>query len=99
MKLCEDKTILIEWKETVGINAIGAIISYILGVFIVPLVIAFSKKEGLVDLPNERRWCCNMAKYNANVFVLSFVKLLSLRKSFIRAVIRWFFNVPVRTNR
>ena len=55
MKLCEDKTILIEWKETVGINAIGAIISYILGVFIVPLVIAFSKKEGLVDLPNERK--------------------------------------------
>ena len=30
-------------------------ISYILGVFIVPLVISFSKKEGLVDIPNERK--------------------------------------------
>lgn len=30
-------------------------ISLILGVFIVPLVIAYSKKEGLVDLPNERK--------------------------------------------
>ncbi len=27
----------------------------ILGVFIIPLVIAFSKKEGLVDMPNERK--------------------------------------------
>ncbi len=36
-------------------NIIGAIISYILGVFLVPFVIAFSKKEGLVDLPNERK--------------------------------------------
>lgn len=29
--------------------------SYIIGVFIVPLVIAFSKKEGLVDMPGERK--------------------------------------------
>lgn len=34
---------------------IGAVISYILGVFIVPWVINFSKKEGLVDVPNERK--------------------------------------------
>lgn len=31
------------------------IIAYILGVFLVPLVISFSKKEGLVDVPNERK--------------------------------------------
>lgn len=39
----------------VQVHIIGAIISLILGVFIVPLVIAYSKKEGLVDLPNERK--------------------------------------------
>ena len=31
------------------------VISYLLGVFIVPLVIEVSKKQGLVDLPNERK--------------------------------------------
>ena len=36
-------------------HIIGTIIAYIFGVFLVPLVIAFSKKEGLVDLPNERK--------------------------------------------
>lgn len=36
-------------------HVIGTIIAYIFGVFIVPLVISFSKKEGLVDLPNERK--------------------------------------------
>ena len=55
IQLCEGRTILIEWSETVGINVIGAVISYILGVFIVPMVIAFSKKEGLVDMPGERK--------------------------------------------
>lgn len=34
---------------------IGAIISYLLGVFIVPLVISYSKKQGLIDKPNERK--------------------------------------------
>ena len=34
---------------------IGAFISYLIGVFIVPFVIEFSQKEGLVDLPNERK--------------------------------------------
>lgn len=52
MKIREDRTIIIKLPES---NIIGAIISYILGVFIVPFVIAFSKKEGLVDLPNERK--------------------------------------------
>ena len=36
-------------------HIIGTIIAYIFGVFLVPLVINFSKKEGLVDLPNERK--------------------------------------------
>ena len=36
-------------------HVIGTIIAYIFGVFLVPLVISFSKKEGLVDLPNERK--------------------------------------------
>ena len=36
-------------------HIIGTIIAYIFGVFLVPLVIKFSKKEGLVDLPNERK--------------------------------------------
>lgn len=36
-------------------HIIGAFISYLLGVFIVPFVIDFSQKEGLVDLPNERK--------------------------------------------
>ncbi len=36
-------------------HIVGTIISYLLGVFIVPLVIAFSKKKGLVDKPGERK--------------------------------------------
>jgi len=36
-------------------HIIGAFISYLIGVFIVPMVIEFSQKEGLVDLPNERK--------------------------------------------
>ena len=36
-------------------HVIGTIIAYIFGVFLVPLVINYSKKEGLVDLPNERK--------------------------------------------
>ncbi|MCD8023909.1 MAG: undecaprenyl/decaprenyl-phosphate alpha-N-acetylglucosaminyl 1-phosphate transferase [Candidatus Gastranaerophilales bacterium] len=36
-------------------HIIGAIIAYILGVFIVPIVIYFSDKAGLVDVPNERK--------------------------------------------
>ena len=33
----------------------GAFISYLLGVFIVPFVIDWSQREGLVDVPNERK--------------------------------------------
>ena len=36
-------------------HILGAFISYLIGVFIVPLVIEFSQKEGLVDLPGERK--------------------------------------------
>lgn len=36
-------------------HILGAFISYIIGVFIVPLVIEFSQREGLVDMPNERK--------------------------------------------
>lgn len=39
----------------VHVHIIAAIISYLLGVFIVPLVIAYSKKQGLIDEPNERK--------------------------------------------
>ena len=34
---------------------LGAFISYLLGVFIVPFVIDWSQKGGLVDVPNERK--------------------------------------------
>jgi len=36
-------------------HILGTVIAYIFGVFLVPLVISFSKKEGLVDIPNERK--------------------------------------------
>ena len=36
-------------------HVIGAIISYLLGVFIVPFVIYYSAKKGLIDKPNARK--------------------------------------------
>lgn len=36
-------------------HIIGTAIAYLIGVCLVPLVINFSKKEGLVDVPNERK--------------------------------------------
>ncbi len=36
-------------------HIIGAITAYLLGVFIVPIVIYYSDKKGLVDVPNERK--------------------------------------------
>lgn len=36
-------------------HILGAIIAYLLGVFIVPIVIYYSDKMGLVDVPNERK--------------------------------------------
>ena len=48
----EDRTIIIKLTQA---HIIGAFISYLIGVFIVPFVIEFSQKEGLVDLPNARK--------------------------------------------
>ncbi len=36
-------------------HVLGTIIAYLLGIFIVPLVIYFSKKNNLIDVPNERK--------------------------------------------
>ena len=36
-------------------NIIGTIIAFILGLFIVPMVIAYSEKKGLMDLPGGRK--------------------------------------------
>ena len=36
-------------------NIIGTVIAFILGLFIVPLVIAYSEKKGLMDKPSERK--------------------------------------------
>ena len=36
-------------------NIIGAVIAFILGLFIVPMVIAYSEKKGLMDLPGGRK--------------------------------------------
>ena len=36
-------------------HIMGTVIAYLIGVCLVPLVISFSKKEGLVDVPNERK--------------------------------------------
>lgn len=36
-------------------HVLGTIIAYLLGIFIVPLVIYYSKKNNLIDVPNERK--------------------------------------------
>jgi len=36
-------------------HILGTIIAYLLGIFIVPCVIYFSQKNGLIDVPNERK--------------------------------------------
>ena len=36
-------------------HILGTIIAYLIGVCLVPMVISFSKKEGLVDMPNARK--------------------------------------------
>lgn len=36
-------------------NIIGTVIAFITGLFLVPLIIAFSEKQGLLDKPNERK--------------------------------------------
>ena len=36
-------------------HVLGTIIAFLLGIFIVPCVMYFSAKKGLVDVPNERK--------------------------------------------
>lgn len=64
-------------------NIIGAVIAFIIGLFLVPLIISFSEKKGLLDKPDERKihshpvprlggiaiWVCT---------ILSFVALILL---------------------
>lgn len=64
-------------------HIIGAVISFLLSIFIVPAVIYFSKKQGLVDQPGERKihehpiprlggvavWCSTMLTFLFLVFL------------------------------
>ena len=64
-------------------NIIGAVIAFIIGLFLVPLIISFSEKKGLLDKPDERKihshpvprlggvaiWVCT---------ILSFISLILL---------------------
>ena len=82
-------------------HVIGTVIAYLIGVCLVPLVISFSKKEGLVDVPNERKihtkpisriggvaiWASTMLTF------LCLHELLSIRKSSFRNSSGRFFNV------
>ena len=36
-------------------NIIGTIIAFVTGLFLVPVIISFSEKQGLLDKPNERK--------------------------------------------
>lgn len=42
-------------KQLNHAHVIGTVIAYLIGVCLVPLVINYSKKEGLVDIPDERK--------------------------------------------
>ena len=73
-------------------NIIGTVIAFILGIFIVPLVISFSEKQGLMDKPDERKihshpiprlggvsiWVCTILSFLA-LIILSYYQL-SLKK-------------------
>ena len=64
-------------------NIIGTVIAFILGLFIVPLVISFSEKKGLMDEPNARKihshpiprlggvaiWICTILSFVALIFL------------------------------
>lgn len=72
-------------------NIIGTVIAFILGLFIVPLVISFSEKQGLLDKPNERKihshpiprlggisiWICTILSFVA-LIILSYYPYRSL---------------------
>ncbi len=72
-------------------NIIGTVIAFILGLFIVPFVISYSEKNGLMDLPNERKihshpiprlggaaiWICTILSFFA-LIILSYYPYRSL---------------------
>lgn len=72
-------------------NIIGAVIAFIIGLFLVPLVIAYSEKKGLMDKPNERKlhshpiprlggvaiWICTILSFLA-LILLSYYPYRSL---------------------
>lgn len=72
-------------------NIIGTVIAFILGLFIVPLVITFSEKKGLMDQPNARKihshptprlggisiWVCTVLSFFA-LIILSYYPHRSL---------------------
>ncbi|MBQ8887111.1 MAG: undecaprenyl/decaprenyl-phosphate alpha-N-acetylglucosaminyl 1-phosphate transferase [Candidatus Gastranaerophilales bacterium] len=72
-------------------NIIGTVIAFILGLFIVPLIISFSEKKGLVDVPDERKihshpiprlggvsiWVCTVLSFLA-LIILSYYPHRSL---------------------
>lgn len=55
IQVIEVRKIFIKSLSLQHAHIIGAIIAYLIGVCLVPFVIAFSKKEGLVDKPNARK--------------------------------------------
>lgn len=72
-------------------NIIGTVIAFITGLFLVPLVITFSEKQGLLDKPNERKihshpvprlggiaiWFCTIVSFLA-LIILSYYPHRSL---------------------
>ena len=72
-------------------NIIGTVIAFILGLFIVPLIISFSEKKGLVDVPDDRKihshpiprlggvsiWVCTVLSFFA-LIILSYYPHRSL---------------------
>ena len=72
-------------------NIIGTVIAFILGLFIVPLIIGYSEKKGLVDVPDERKihshpvprlggvsiWICTVLSFFA-LIILSYYPHRSL---------------------
>ena len=72
-------------------NIIGTVIAFISGLFLVPLVIGFSEKQGLMDKPNERKihshpvprlggiaiWVCTILSFFA-LIILSYYPHRSL---------------------
>ena len=72
-------------------NIIGSVIAFIIGLFLVPLIIVFSEKKGLMDKPNERKihsqpiprlggvaiWFCSMLSF-LSLIILSYYPYRSL---------------------